>query len=198
MNKLFILIKLFSISLGLNLITGLISFIILIKSDFNKEKFIYQNTSSIVVATGGSNRILRGVQLIEEDLKRKMLITGVGKGISKIDIASAINANKVQTEILECCVDLDLSATNTQGNAYEAGIWLKKNNLTSSFLVTANYHMPRLILEFSKLNPKINLNIIPVKPDKDPINNIYLPSNFLLISKEFLKFILTKTKVMLI
>ena len=198
MNKLFILFKLFSISLGLNLITGSISFIILIKSDFNKEKFIYQNTSSIVVATGGSNRILRGVQLIEEDLKRKMLITGVGKGISKIDIASAINANKVQTEILECCVDLDLSATNTQGNAYEAGIWLKKNNLTSSFLVTANYHMPRLILEFSKLNPKINLNIIPVKPDKDPINNIYLPSNFLLISKEFLKFILTKTKVMLI
>ena len=198
MNKLFILIKLFSISLGLNLITGSISFIILIKSDFNKEKFIYQNTSSIVVATGGSNRILRGVQLIEEDLKRKMLITGVGKGISKIDIASAINANKVQTEILECCVDLDLSATNTQGNAYEAGIWLKKNNLTSSFLVTANYHMPRLILEFSRLNPKINLNIIPVKPDKDPINNIYLPSNFLLISKEFLKFILTKTKVMLI
>jgi len=198
MNKLFILIKLFSISLGLNLITGLISFIILIKSDFNKEKFIYQNTSSIVVATGGSNRILRGVQLIEEDLKRKMLITGVGKGISKIDIASAINANKVQTEILECCVDLDLSAKNTQGNAYEAGIWLKKNNLTSSFLVTANYHMPRLILEFSRLNPKINLNIIPVKPDKDPINNIYLPSNFLLISKEFLKFILTKTKVILI
>ena len=198
MNKLFILIKLFSISLGLNLITGSISFIILIKSDFNKEKFIYQNTLSIVVATGGSNRILRGVQLIEEDLKRKMLITGVGKGISKIDIASAINANKVQTEILECCVDLDLSATNTQGNAYESGIWLKNNNSTSSFLVTANYHMPRLILEFSKLNPKINLNIIPVKPDKDPINNIYLPSNFLLISKEFLKFILTKTKVMLI
>ena len=198
MNKLFILFKLFSISLGLNLITGSISFIILIKSDFNKEKFIYQNTSSIVVATGGSNRILRGVQLIEEDLKRKMLITGVGKGISKIDIASAINANKVQTEILECCVDLDLSATNTQGNAHEAGIWLKKNNFTSSFLVTANYHMPRLILEFSRLNPKINLNIIPVKPDKDPINNIYLPSNFLLISKEFLKFILTKTKVMLI
>ena len=79
MNKLFILFKLFSISIGLNLITGSISFIILIKSDFNKEKFIYQNTSSIVVATGGSNRILRGVQLIEEDLKRKMLITGVGR-----------------------------------------------------------------------------------------------------------------------
>ena len=198
MNKPFILFKLFSISLGLNLITGAISFIILIKNDFNKEKFIYQNTSSIVVATGGSNRILRGVQLIEEDLKRKMLITGVGKGISKIDIASAINADKVQTEILECCVDLDLSATNTQGNAHEAGIWLKKNNSTSSFLVTANYHMPRLILEFSRLNSKIDLNIVPVKPDMDPINNIYLPSNFLLISKEFLKFILTKGKVILI
>ena len=122
-----------------------------------------------------------------------MLITGVGKGISKVDIASAINANKVQTEILECCVDLDLSATNTQGNAHEAGIWLKKNNSKNSFLVTANYHMPRLILEFKRVNPRINLNIIPVKPDLDPINKMYLPNNFILISKEYLKFIITKS-----
>ena len=198
MNKLLILFKLLSISLGLNLIAGLISFIILIKNDFTEEKFIYQKTSSIVVATGGSNRILRGIQLIEEDLNRKMLITGVGKGISKVDIASAINANKIQTEILKCCVDLDLSAINTYGNAKEAGLWLKKNNSTNSFLVTANYHMPRLILEFSRLRPKINLNIVPVKPDLDPITRIYLPNNFLLISKEYLKFIITKAKVILI
>ena len=198
MNKLLILFKLLSISLGLNLIAGLISFIILIKNDFTEEKFIYQKTSSIVVATGGSNRILRGIQLIEEDLSRKMLITGVGKGISKVDIASAINANKIQTEILKCCVDLDLSAINTYGNAQEAGLWLKKNNSTNSFLVTANYHMPRLILEFSRLRPKINLNIVPVKPDLDPITRIYLPNNFLLISKEYLKFIITKAKVILI
>jgi len=198
MNKLLILFKLLSISLGLNLIAGLISFIILIKNDFTEEKFIYQKTSSIVVATGGSNRILRGIQLIEEDLNRKMLITGVGKGISKVDIASAINANKIQTEILKCCVDLDLSAINTYGNAKEAGLWLKKNNSTNSFLVTANYHMPRLILEFSRLRPKINLNIVPVKPDLDPITRIYLPNNFLLVSKEYLKFIITKAKVILI
>ena len=198
MNKLLILFKLLSISLGLNLIAGLISFIILIKNDFTEEKFIYQKTSSIVVATGGSNRILRGIQLIEEDLSRKMLITGVGKGITKVDIASAINANKIQTEILKCCVDLDLSAINTYGNAKEAGLWLKKNNSTNSFLVTANYHMPRLILEFSRLRPKINLNIVPVKPDLDPITRIYLPNNFLLISKEYLKFIITKAKVILI
>ncbi len=198
MNKLLILFKLLSISLGLNLIAGLISFIILIKNDFTEEKFIYQKTSSIVVATGGSNRILRGIQLIEEDLSRKMLITGVGKGISKVDIASAINANKIQTEILKCCVDLDLSAINTYGNAKEAGLWLKKNNSTNSFLVTANYHMPRLILEFSRLRPKINLNIVPVKPDLDPITRIYLPNNFLLVSKEYLKFIITKAKVILI
>ena len=198
MNKLLILFKLLSISLGLNLIAGLISFIILIKNNFTEEKFIYQKTSSIVVATGGSNRILRGIQLIEEDLNRKMLITGVGKGISKVDIASAINANKIQTEILKCCVDLDLSAINTYGNAKEAGLWLKKNNSTNSFLVTANYHMPRLILEFSRLRPKINLNIVPVKPDLDPITRIYLPNNFLLVSKEYLKFIITKAKVILI
>ena len=129
----------------------------------------------------------------EENIERKMLITGVGKGISKNDIAKSIDADKTQYNILNCCVDLDLTAINTKGNALEANEWLKKNDSKNSFLVTANYHMPRLILEFKRVNPKINLNIIPVKPDLDPINKMYLPNNFILISKEYLKFIITKS-----
>ena len=77
----------------------------------------------------------------------------------------------------------------------EASEWLKKNDSKNSFLVTANYHMPRLTLEFKRVNPKINLNIIPVKPDLDPINKMYLPNNFILISKEYLKFLITKSNL---
>ena len=176
---------------------GLIAFIILVKSNFNQEKIFFQDTKSVVVATGGSNRILKGINLIEDNIERKMLITGVGKGISKNDIAKAINANKKQSNILNCCVDLDLTAINTQGNAMEASEWLKKNDSKNSFLVTANYHMPRLILEFKRVNPKINLNIIPVKPDLDPINKMYLPNDFILISKEYLKYVITKSNLKL-
>ena len=192
MNKLLILLKFFLYWSAANIVVGLIAFIILVKNNFSQEKILFQDTKSVVVATGGSNRILKGINLIEDNIERKMLITGVGKGISKIDIAKAINASKKQSNILNCCVDLDLTAINTQGNAMEASEWLKKNDSKNSFLVTANYHMPRLILEFKRVNPKINLNIIPVKPDLDPINKMYLPNNFILISKEYLKFVITK------
>ena len=196
MNKLLILLKFFLFWSVANIFVGLITFIILIKSNFNEEKILFE-TNSVVVATGGSNRILKGINLIEENIERKMLITGVGKGISKTDIAKAIDANKKQSNILNCCVDLDLTAINTQGNAMQASEWLRKNDSKNSFLVTANYHMPRLILEFKRVNPKINLNIIPVKPDLDPINKMYLPNNFILISKEYLKFVITKSNLKL-
>ena len=192
MNKLLILLKFFLFWSVANIFVGLITFIILIKSNFNEEKILFE-TNSVVVATGGSNRILKGINLIEENIERKMLITGVGKGISKTEIAKAIDANKNQSNILNCCVDLDLTAINTQGNAMQAIEWLRKNDSKNSFLVTANYHMPRLILEFKRVNPEVNLNIVPVKPDLDPINKIYLPNNFILISKEYLKFIITKS-----
>ena len=196
MNKLLILLKFFLFWSVANIFVGLITFIIFIKSNFNEEKILFE-TNSVVVATGGSNRILKGINLIEENIERKMLITGVGKGISKTEIAKAIDANKKQSNILNCCVDLDLTAINTQGNAMQAIEWLRKNDAKNSFLVTANYHMPRLILEFKRVNPEINLNIVPVKPDLDPINKIYLPNNFILISKEYLKFIVTKSNLKL-
>ena len=197
MSKLLVFLKYFLFWSAANIVVGLIAFIILVKSNFNQEKILFQDTKSVVVATGGSNRILKGINLIEDNIERKMLITGVGKGISKIDIAKAINANQKQSNILNCCVDLDLTAINTQGNAMQASLWLKKNDSKNSFLVTANYHMPRLMLEFKRVNPNINLNIIPVKPDLDPINKMYLPNNFILISKEYLKFVITKSNLKL-
>jgi len=122
----------------------------------------------------------------------KMLITGVGEGITKSDIAKAISANNKQIKFLNCCVDLGNSALNTRGNAKEAFLWLTKNNSKNSFLVTANYHMPRLINEFNKVDPKLVLNIIPVKPKLDPVKDIYIPSNFSIVFREYLKFLITK------
>jgi len=191
--KIFItVLRLLLIILSINLIVGFVSFIYLIKKNFSEEVIIASNTKYIIVATGGSNRILKGLQLTQIENDRKMLITGVGKGIQKDDIAKAILANEEQKQVLNCCVDLGLSALNTQGNAYESYRWLKHHNAQSSFLVTANYHMPRLVLEFERIAPEIKVNLVPVQPSNDPIQKIYLPTNLILVTKEYLKFVIKK------
>ena len=191
--KIFItVLRLLLIILSINLIVGFVSFIYLIKKNFSEEVIIASNTKYIIVATGGSNRILKGLQLTQIENDRKMLITGVGKGIQKDDIAKAILANEEQKKVLNCCVDLGLSALNTQGNAYESYRWLKHHNAQSSFLVTANYHMPRLVLEFERIAPEIKVNLVPVQPSNDPIQKIYLPTNLILVTKEYLKFVIKK------
>ena len=191
--KIFItVLRLFLLIVSINLIVGFVSFIYLIKKNFSEEVIIASNTKHIIVATGGSNRILKGLQLTQIENDRKMLITGVGKGINKDDIAKAILANEEQKQVLNCCVDLDLSALNTQGNAYESYRWLKHHNAQSSFLVTANYHMPRLVLEFERIAPEIKVNLVPVQPSNDPIQKIYLPTNLILVTKEYLKFVIKK------
>ena len=52
--------------------------------------------------------------------------------------------------------------------------------------------MPRLINEFKKVDPKLVLNTIPVKPKLDPVKDILIPSNLIIVFKEYLKFLITK------
>ena len=195
MNIFLTVLRFFLIILSINLIVGFVSFIYLIEKDFSKESIIAPNTKYIIVATGGSNRILKGLQLTQVENDRKMLITGVGKGIQKEDIADAILANEDQKQVLDCCVDLGSSALNTQGNAYESYKWLKNYKALSSFLVTANYHMPRLVLEFERIAPEIKVNLVPVQPLNNPIQKIYLPKNLILLTKEYLKFVIKKLHI---
>ena len=191
MNK-FVIFNFSLLWIFFNLFIGFIAFLVLINNNYSEENVIDPNSKFIVVATGGSNRILEGINIFNKYEKMKMLITGVGEGITKSDIAKAISANNKQIKFLNCCVDLGNSALNTRGNAKEAFLWLTKNNSKNSFLVTANYHMPRLINEFNKVDPKLILNIIPVKPKLDPVKDIYIPSNFSIVFREYLKFLITK------
>ena len=191
MNK-FVIFNFSLLWIFLNLFIGFIAFLLLINNNYSEENIIDPNSKFIVVATGGSNRILEGINIFNKYEKMKMLITGVGEGITKSDIAKAISANNEQIKFLDCCVDLGNSAINTRGNAKEAYLWLTKNNSKNSFLVTANYHMPRLIYEFKKVDPKLALNIIPVKPKLDPVKDIFIPSNLSIVFREYLKFLITK------
>ena len=194
MNK-FIIFNFSVLWIFLNLFIGFIVFLMLIKDNYSREVIIDPNSKFIVVATGGSNRILEGINILKKYGNMKMLITGVGEGITKSDIAKAISASKKEIMYLKCCVDLGSSAVNTRGNANEAFLWLKKNNSNNSFLVTANYHMPRLINEFKKVDPNFVVNVIPIKPKLDPIKHIYFPRNFIIVFREYLKFLISKSNI---
>ena len=52
--------------------------------------------------------------------------------------------------------------------------------------------MPRLINEFNKVDPTLVLNIIPVKPKLDPVKDIFIPSNFIIVFQRIFKFLITK------
>ena len=121
-------------------------------------------TDGLVVATGGQSRIIEGLRLIEQGASMRMLITGVGKGISKASLSETFATSAHQRAIFDCCVDLDATAIDTKGNAIAARNWAHTHQLSSLSLVTANYHMPRALLVFQRVLPDMNIIPLPVSP----------------------------------
>ena len=115
----------------------------------------------IVVATGGDGRIDKGVSLLRQNPSSRLLISGTGVGVEKDDIARLVIAHRGdQSQInalMRCCIDLGETAINTQGNAREAADWAEKHGFRAVILVTADYHMPRALIEFRRLMPRVEI-----------------------------------------
>lgn len=99
-------------------------------------------TDAAVVLTGGKMRIEEGLKLLEEKKTRRVFISGVGSDKLMSQIRNRTNITNMSK------VELGRLATSTKGNALETKAWLEKNNIKTISLVTANYHMPRSLLEF--------------------------------------------------
>ncbi len=118
---------------------------------------------AIVVLTGGSQRVHAGFALLAQDKGRFLLVSGVSPRASP---AALDGAQMVPRARLACCVTLGLEASDTIGNAAEASRWMAARGLTSVRLVTANYHMPRSLLEFRRaLPPGARILPYPVFPE---------------------------------
>jgi uncharacterized SAM-binding protein YcdF (DUF218 family) len=89
----------------------------------------------------------------------------VGAGLSKAILANDLQLNSAQRDLLMCCAELEFAATDTRGNARAARIWAETNKVSSLYLVTANYHMPRARLAFEREMPHIDLQYWSVSPD---------------------------------
>jgi uncharacterized SAM-binding protein YcdF (DUF218 family) len=153
-------------------------------------------TDGIVVTTGGQARIEEGLRLLSEGWASKMLVTGVGKGISRISLKRTLSLSAPQIRALECCVDLDAAARDTIGNARSAALWAETNAVTSLRLVTANYHLPRAKNEFRRALPATSLHVYAVIPPDLKLDTWYRhwPSTKLLV-REYGKYLVSLVQI---
>ena len=147
-------------------------------------------SDGIVVITGGQQRLDAGLTLLATGTASKLLISGVGTGLSKVILANDLQLDQRQRDLLICCAELEFVARDTRGNARAARHWAETNKLASLYLVTANYHMPRAKMAFEREMPHINLHYWPVSPDDLHINSWWTdPGIVRLLAREYAKFL---------
>jgi uncharacterized SAM-binding protein YcdF (DUF218 family) len=119
------------------------------------------HADGIVVLTGGADRILEGLRLLQDGRAHALLISGVGKGASLDSLAKAAGIDPAP---LAARISLGRSATSTIGNADETADWVGRLHLHSLLVVTASYHMMRAITELQRRIPDVALIPAPVLP----------------------------------
>jgi len=106
----------------------------------------------VVALTGASlDRISAGMELLQDGLGKRLLISGVNRGVSREDIR---NVSKAARRLYDCCVDLGFTAIDTVGNARETADWARQMRYDSLIIVTSDYHMPRAMLELRAVMPE--------------------------------------------
>ncbi|MGB2016071.1 MAG: YdcF family protein [Candidatus Puniceispirillum sp.] len=156
------------------------------EADFTK----LDHTDGIVVTTGGQQRLVEGLNLLVSGTTDKLLISGVGKGVNKAVLVQELNLNDQQVSALFCCVELEYGALDTRGNALAARAWIEQNSLKSIRLVTANYHMPRAEIVFSRAIPDVDIHQWAVSPDALDIERWWQdPVIIRLLTREYAKYV---------
>lgn len=163
---------------------------------------MYNKTESpnIVILTGGANRIKDGLKIIEDfknskNIIYKILVSGTGIGFTKSSLKKKLGEN-FNSQLIQCCIDLDGVSKNTLTNASETFKWTSKNDIKEFILITSNYHMPRAILEFKNVMPNLKIYTYAITPKKHDIEN-WLSSyqTFSLVFTEYCKFIIAGLRI---
>lgn len=114
----------------------------------------------VVALTGASSlRISTAMQLLDNGVGKRLLISGVNRAATRADIREVARA---AGDAWDCCVDLGFKAADTQGNARETADWVRHNGYTSLIVVTSDYHLPRSLLELKAAMPGVKLIGYPV------------------------------------
>jgi len=150
-------------------------------------------TDGIVVLTGGSDRLHEGVQLLADGKAKRLLISGVYRDASLDDLLREARVNLPQP-MRDCCITVGYLAGNTLGNATEAAAWATTNGIHSLRLVTANYHMPRSMFEFSHALPGTLIVPHPVFPQEVKSEWWLWPGTASLVISEYHKYLAARIR----
>ncbi|AQR74596.1 YdcF family protein [Sphingomonas sp. LM7] len=103
-------------------------------------------TDAIVVLTGGSGRIDRGLATLRAGDAKRMLVSGVDPDVRPVELAVQF---KIDRKLMACCIDLGWQAVDTRSNADETAKWVQRHGFKSVRLVTTDWHMPRARMELA-------------------------------------------------
>ncbi|MDZ7588596.1 MAG: YdcF family protein [Parasphingorhabdus sp.] len=121
-------------------------------------------TDSVVVLTGGSQRIDRGLAVLEAKSASRLLISGVDRNVKPAELAGQYQRSAA---LFDCCIDLGFQAVDTRSNALETARWVAKRKDKSVRLVTSDWHMRRAKLELERTLPnsvKIVTDAVQTQP----------------------------------
>lgn len=104
-----------------------------------------------LTGAGANQRIATAVQLLEDRKAERVLVSGVNPETTREDVRTLSRTGR---RIYDCCVDLGFTAADTVGNARETLEWARARRYRSLIVVTADYHMPRAMLELRAVMPE--------------------------------------------
>ncbi|HTO40381.1 MAG TPA: YdcF family protein [Rhizomicrobium sp.] len=164
--------------------------LLLFANHVQKAAPLLHRADGIVALTGGELRVDRAAALLEKKLGKRLLITGVDLSATKADIKRLAHGKTR----FDCCADLGFVAADTHGNAQETAEWAAEHGYKSLIVVTANYHMPRTLTEFSAAMPNVALQPFPVQPENLDFTHWWRhPHSLRLLNSEYAKFLASWT-----
>jgi uncharacterized SAM-binding protein YcdF (DUF218 family) len=147
---------------------------------------VLPRADGIVALTGGDERLDTAVALLERGVGERLLVSGAAAEITKEMVGKMSDGGPR----FGCCADIDYAAEDTHGNAEEAATWTREHHFASLVIVTARYHMPRTMKEFSAQLPDVSLIAYPVEQSRVPLAGWYLhPKTAKLLHREYVKYL---------
>jgi len=154
-----------------------------------------EKTDAIVVLTGGSGRLIEGLDLLKQGLAEKLFVSGVYRGV---DVEELLRVTQAGGEPLARKIALGHDADDTLGNARETAKWLGEESYSSLRLVTAAYHMPRSLFEFRRALPGVEIVAHPVFPPLVRLDAWWrYPGTMSLVAGEYSKLLMAYSRVWL-
>jgi uncharacterized SAM-binding protein YcdF (DUF218 family) len=117
-----------------------------------------QQTDAIVVLTGGTGRLDRGISLLAQHRARRLFVSGADRTVRKKELA--IRTGRPEA-LFDCCVDLGQESVDTRTNATETAKWLLAHHYRSARLITTDWHMPRAHSDLERALSGKGIAILP-------------------------------------